>query len=186
MPSLPITAECGRGRLHVPAGGGGAQPGRGCSAARHPDSWAAGPGLLPALALLRHRGVVVRLGAGLARCLASKGTLGLEILLGSPITRLLNVSPLCDAVWHRSAHSICHETDDRAPRQPDDPGALHKIAAPFLTLDHAQPPSLSQMLVSRGWLKLVLWQDMPIPDKGTPYAHQVGYELFLTPCDETT
>ncbi|GAX82257.1 hypothetical protein CEUSTIGMA_g9685.t1 [Chlamydomonas eustigma] len=30
-----------------------------------------------------------------------------------------------------------------------------------------------QMLVQRGWLKLVLWRDMPIPKQGTPYAHQV-------------
>jgi hypothetical protein len=30
-----------------------------------------------------------------------------------------------------------------------------------------------QMLVQRSWLKLVLWRDMPIPRRGTPYAHQV-------------
>jgi hypothetical protein len=30
-----------------------------------------------------------------------------------------------------------------------------------------------QMLVQRGWLKLVLWRDMPIPKRGKPYAHQV-------------
>ena len=31
-----------------------------------------------------------------------------------------------------------------------------------------------QLLVLQGLLKLVMWRDMPIPKKGTPYAHQVS------------
>ena len=32
----------------------------------------------------------------------------------------------------------------------------------------------TQALVRQGLLKLVMWRDMPIPKKGTPYAHQVS------------
>jgi hypothetical protein len=35
-----------------------------------------------------------------------------------------------------------------------------------------------QTLVQRGWLKLVLWRDMPIPKRGKPYAHQVMMKLL--------